>query len=245
MKTLARIVLFPGSILAIVALSCLPSNAAPIFSFYTGDPNVLNSGVTNIINPTGVSGFNSGNPYFSNLYQSFVVPVGGWTVEEVFSNDAVDFSTAQAEWEIRSGMSNGNGGTVVASGTSAATQTSTGLVASNGLTIYTIAVNGLSIALTPGTYWLTVAPVGSPDSGIVGTNGANSVDAGGTSNIANFPAIGFNFLAGGTSGTATTFSMGLIAASEADAVPEPGTLTLTAAAVVFLLMLRAGRKVLN
>ena len=102
MKTLARIVLFPGSILAIVALSCLPSNAAPIFSFYTGDPNVLNSGVTNIINPTGVSGFNSGNPYFSNLYQSFtVVPGGGWTVEEVFSNDAVDFSTAQAEWEIQ------------------------------------------------------------------------------------------------------------------------------------------------
>ena len=62
----------------------------------------------------------------------------------------------------------------------------------------------------------------------------------------NFPAIGFNFLVRWNQWNRhDVLAMGLIAASEADAVPEPGTLTLTAAAVVFLLMLRAGRKVLN
>ena len=57
-------------------------------------------------------------------------------------------------------MSAGNGGTLVASGTGAATQTATGFSA-YGYNEYTIQVSGLSVTLGPGTYWLTVCPLGA------------------------------------------------------------------------------------
>ena len=226
----------------LAAFSCLPLSASSITGFYTGDPDLPKTGLINIDNPSGVSGFNNGNPYFADVYQSFVVPAGGWTVDEVFSNDSMDFSTAAADWEIRSGVSSGNGGTLVASGSDvAATQTSTGLTDSTGLTIYTVAVSELDIPLSQGTYWLTVEPVGSPDSAIIGTSDANAVDAAGIA-IDNFPALGDNYLGPVGSAGATRFSMGLDIVSNESSAPEPGTMLLAAGAFLGLsLGLRARR----
>lgn len=243
--TLARTVLRFAAGLAccgLAALSCRPLNASSITGFYEGDPNLPTTGLTNIDNPTGVSGFNNGNPYFADVYESFVVPAGGWTVDEVFSNDGMDFSTATADWQIRSGMSSGNGGTVVASGSDAASiQTSTGLTDSDGQTIYTIDVGGLDIPLSQGTYWLTVEPVGTPDSAIIGTNGANAVDAAGIA-IDNFPAIGENYLGPVGSAGATKFSMGLDIVSNESSAPEPGTVLLAASAFLGLWLARKARR---
>jgi hypothetical protein len=220
------------------AFGCLPANADSILGFYTGDPNELASGVTNIINPTGVSGFNNGDPYFSNIYESFVVPAGGWTITGVFSDDSLDFTDTQAEWEIRKGMGSGNGGTVVASGTSPAIVTSTGLVDSpDGVTIYQVTVNSLSVTLGPGTYWLTVAPVGDGDSGIIGTNGANAVDAT-VANIANFPADGLNYFFDGQSKGISDFTMGAYISS----APEPNTLFLSGLVMSLTVALLAFRR---
>src|SRR4051794_16749528 len=63
-----------------------------------------------------------------NIYDNFdVTAPGGWTIDTVWSSDSMQFTgVTQASWSIRTGMSVGNGGTVVASGVGAATQTPTG-----------------------------------------------------------------------------------------------------------------------
>ena len=60
------------------------------------------------------------------VYDNFVVPVGqSWTITSVYSNDQIAYGATPttATWQIRSGMSAGNGGTLVASGDSSATET--------------------------------------------------------------------------------------------------------------------------
>ena len=103
----------------------------------------------------------------SRIYDDFVVPAGHtWTITGVFSNDVADpydpYGSRTASWEIRSGVSAGNGGTLVASGDGRDTISATGrnfnAFAPFAGTEYTNAVNGLSITLGPGTYWLSVAP---------------------------------------------------------------------------------------
>ncbi|MGZ4814012.1 MAG: PEP-CTERM sorting domain-containing protein [Terriglobales bacterium] len=69
-----------------------------------------------------------------------------------------------AYWEIRSGMSNGNGGSLIASGTGADIVTPTGR-GGFGYTEYQNLVSGLNINLAPGQYWFTVVPVAPNDGG--------------------------------------------------------------------------------
>ncbi|HEX3878446.1 MAG TPA: hypothetical protein VHW24_15760, partial [Bryobacteraceae bacterium] len=131
--------------------------ASPAFgSIYwnNGNPDLQGD----LLNGIGLLG-GSGN---SLVYDDFVVGAGGATVTGVFSNDALGSVMNLAEigtafWEIRSGVSDGNGGTLVASGTGAANVGSSG-VSILGNPIYQIGVNGLNVSLTPGTYWLAVAP---------------------------------------------------------------------------------------
>jgi GDP-mannose 4,6 dehydratase len=65
---------------------------------------------------------------------------------------------AVAFWSINEDVFAGNARTVVDSGTSPATSTPTGRAAFE-LTEYTVQVTGLSVTLTPGTYWLSVVPI--------------------------------------------------------------------------------------
>ncbi|MBS1834763.1 MAG: hypothetical protein JST65_18740 [Acidobacteria bacterium] len=117
---------------------------ADVIGFYGGDfdpsGNNLTNATTALINgsPTGIS-----------LYQAFVVPTGGWTVTELFSNNVMGFTPVSAYWEIRSGVSSGNGGTLLYSGT----DTTPGLAAT-GRSLFqfpewTVSVTGLSLALAP------------------------------------------------------------------------------------------------
>jgi len=99
----------------------------------------------------------------SEVLSSFVVPAGKtWTISGVFSNtlstvDVID--PAQADWSIRSGVSTGNGGTTLASGTNAAEYKPTGRNAF-GLNEYTVYVNLSStpVTLGAGTYFMEVVP---------------------------------------------------------------------------------------
>ncbi len=98
------------------------------------------------------------------IYDNFIVPTGStFTITGVFSNDAMyDHSAAStAYWEIRSGVSAGNGGTLLGSGDSTDTLTSTGqnfLVGGLAIPIYQNLVQVPTITLGAGTYWLAVAP---------------------------------------------------------------------------------------
>ncbi len=96
---------------------------------------------------------------FNRTYDDFIVPGGGWTITSVFAHaDMAPSGVTQASWEIRSAVSSGNGGCVVASGISNATVTQVATVG-GGTYIYLLQVSGLSVQLAPGKYWLSVTPI--------------------------------------------------------------------------------------
>jgi len=108
-----------------------------------------------------------GSGEFSRIYDNFTGPTSGqWTVTGLFCNTllATGLNTAitTAQWEVRTGVSEGNGGTVVVSGTNAATVTPTGR-SGFGFLEYQVLVSGLNVtldALPAGQfYFLAVVPV--------------------------------------------------------------------------------------
>ena len=99
------------------------------------------------------------------VYVPFAVPPNQtWIVTGLFSNDMLtrpNLSPPQIQWSISTGISQGNPGTIVASGTTKASLTPTGR-SWNGMDEYT-ALGLLSaselVSLTPGHYWMTAVPV--------------------------------------------------------------------------------------
>jgi hypothetical protein len=103
----------------------------------------------------------------SAVYVGFAVPANQtWTVAGVFSNNLAQASIAeiappQIEWSISSDVSQGNAGTVIASGTSKATLTPTGR-SWNNTNEYTVLGrlnSDQTFTLSPGHYWMTAVPV--------------------------------------------------------------------------------------
>ncbi len=79
--------------------------------WYNGDFN----GVNGLANEENTS---IGSGEFASVYDDFNVPSGpGWTVTSVFSDNLSSTNITGATWEIRQGISEGNGGTLIASGT--------------------------------------------------------------------------------------------------------------------------------
>jgi hypothetical protein len=144
-------------------------NPATKCLFYGGDfsDNALGPNIANgLANET--DSLVSGTPYGAATWVPFTVPSGQtWDVTGLFSNNLSTYGvldeaplqpTAAAYWEIMEDVEPGNAGTVVASGTNAATATPTGRAAFD-LTEYTVQVESLSVTLTAGTYWFTVVPI--------------------------------------------------------------------------------------
>lgn len=98
----------------------------------------------------------------ASVYDNFVVTsAGGWLVTSVFSDNLLNTTVTGATWEIRTGVSAGNGGTLVASGfTVAPVVTPTGR-SGFGFTEFMVQVP-VQVVLFPGpTFWLNVTPVGN------------------------------------------------------------------------------------
>ena len=81
------------------------------------------------------------------------VPIGS-----IWGNFQMNFIPTEAYYQIRSGVSAGNGGTLLSSGTLTVQVTPTGL-SQGGLPEYQV-IGNVSLSLTPGRYWLSMAPVG-------------------------------------------------------------------------------------
>jgi len=194
---------------ALLVATAQQSQAGPCHLWYNGDPNLV-AGFSNILNSNGDV----------RIYEDFVVTPNCSTICAVYSNNLMDFTTTSAAWEIRSGVGPGTGGTLVAGGVGVATQTPNGFDA-NGLTNYTIQVD-VNVTLTPGTYWLSVAPIGqgSEASLLSATFGANAVGAPIQNNNAIFNTSGFSWFPMAAIGLPTDYSMGVYA------VPEPSSLVI-------------------
>jgi PEP-CTERM motif len=180
------------------------------------------------------------------IYDEFIVPSGyTFTITGVFSNDAMNKAATTAYWEIRSGVSAGNGGTLLAHGDGTDTLTSTGQTFSfgglNPETIENNLVQGLNVTLGAGTYWLAVAPdVSNQNSYIVTTSGAGAVGhpAGNDGNsFISSTFFSMNFVPTSdpsVEGPGTwDYSMGIIGTS-VQSVPEPSSVILGLAGMVIM-----------
>jgi hypothetical protein len=120
--------------------------------FYGGDfnPRMWYSDSLSNENDASVDG----DPYGSAVYQNFIIPSGQtWNVTGLFSNDIMTVKPTSIYWEIRAGVSEGNGGHLLASGAGPDSYYLKG-----AFDEYTNTVNGLGLRLTPGRYWFTVVP---------------------------------------------------------------------------------------
>ena len=126
--------------------------------WYNGDFD----GVNGLANEQDTS---LGSGQFASVYDNFNVTGGGWNVTEVFSDNLENTNVTGATWEIRSGTTLlDTGGTLVASGmTAAPIVTATGR-SGFGFTEFQIKVTGLNVflpVLPAGQfYWLNVTPIG-------------------------------------------------------------------------------------
>ncbi len=182
-------------------------------------------------------------PAISNavVFDNFTLS-GTTTISGVFGN-FLDGGTQRGGglyWEIRTGVSAGNGGTLVAGGfSSSASSVATGN-SGFGLNEYHYEAGVSSFSLGAGTYWLGVAVDGGDgniyNSTTSGTNGVGGPLADGNSYF-NSTTFGANFQAASDFvGAPADFSMGLRGSS----VPEPAS--MAALGLGALAMLRRRRK---
>ena len=223
----------------VVLLALAPEPAAAGVLWYNGDLPAQGGATVNeqADSPVGAN----------NTFDDFVVnDPAGWTIDTVWSNDQMSITGVnQATWSIRSGVSVGNGGTLVAGGTAAATQTPTGRTGgATGFAEYAIEVTGLNVHLAPGTYWLSVSPVVGADpasglfrsynSGTLGLNAVNRPPSSLGNGLFNSTFLSFNFANFGND-----YSLGVAGTAVSTVIPEPSTLVMGAMAG-FLVLGRTG-----
>jgi hypothetical protein len=137
-----------------------PSYCAPVCLFYGGDTN------TSSPDDNGFANENTLLVPDTITLAAFSVPAGQtWTVDGLFINTITDgyngLDPSTSSWQINSGVSEGDGGTIVASGTS--TTGGTSFVPTGrfpfGFTEYTLKVKVTPpVVLSAGTYWTTIVP---------------------------------------------------------------------------------------
>jgi hypothetical protein len=178
------------------------------------------------------NGHNTSDPPDA-VHDDFNVTSTGWNITAIFSDDLLSTVVTGAIWEIRSGCSEGNGCTLVAAGsTPTPTVTPTGR-SGFGYLEYTVEITGLHINLAPGTYWLSVTPLGngSGHSFNTTTSGANCLGTPcGNDGNSWFDSVGpFD---------PRDFSMGVIGS----VIPEPETWALLGGGLSALLIAARWRR---
>jgi hypothetical protein len=176
------------------------------------------------------------------VYENFTVGGSGLYVTGLFGQYTADFLWTTATWEVRSGVSSGNGGSLLFSGVDAATQVATGGSAF-GNSIYNASVSGLNFFLTPGEYWFALAPT-SAGTGIgymTTTSGLNGQNANldGLSYF-NGAYFGEDFTESYIPGA--NFSLGVNGRLVESTVPEPATMTLLATGLAGLASARRRKR---
>jgi len=192
--------------------------------WYNGDLNHVNGLANERDSSLGIG-------QFAHVFGDFVVPTGQmWNVTGLYSNNYDSMTGVNSvEWSIRQGITDGNGGTLIASGTAGPGnfQVIFHNAGDFGYTEYSVNAFNLSgITLTAGTYFLNVTPIGSGNgrSFVSDTSGTGCIGnpCGNTSNSffdSNF--FGANYQPTSAQGQPGDFSMGV-----QGTIPEPATWAL-------------------
>ncbi len=205
--------------------------------FYGGQFDPFNQYANALANEnTAITG---GDPYGAAVYQNFYAE-SNISVTGLFTNNLSNFTPASGYWEIRSGVSENNGGTLIASGTGSVTNAPTGR-SYHGDNEYTNAVFGLSVDLPTDQYWFAVVPVCTTCQGEAFNTNTFGLFMIGKSDL---NQEYFNSPSGPTFTNANnvcphcefpTFSSGVYAVQN---VPEPGSLLLGSGAISMIGVLR-------
>lgn len=222
MKKFALLSVFVLFLTAFAAAQC-GSNCL----FYAGDLDL------NDPNQNGLANENdaivSGSPYGAATYQNFTLSSSA-TTSALFSNNLSGLNPSTAYWEIRTGVSEGNGGTLVASGTGSTSNVATGR-SDFGFSEYRNQVSA-TVNLTGGTqYWMAVVPQDPSNANRSfnsDTDGLNSVGTQ-TNNLQYFNSafFGANFTNANNEGAFAAFSQGVIGT-----VPEPSSMIMLGSGLV-------------
>jgi hypothetical protein len=211
------------------------AQAPPGSLWYNGDFNGVN-GLPNERNTTVTQ---------AAVYDDFdVTAPQGWHVTAVFSdnllfNNPPGCCITAADWEIRTGVSGGNAGTLVTSGTTNSPIVTFTFHAQNE---YMVEVTGLNVFLpmlpSGQHYWLNVTPVGNGTGGIYNstTSGLDCVGTpcGNDDNAfwnSTYFGVFFDHTSNHCDGC-NDFSMGVIGS----VIPEPATVALFTCGVGALLV---------
>jgi len=209
--------------------------AADVTDFYAGDFDSNNPNANGLANENDA--IVGGSPYGAATFQNFST-ANPLTIDDLFTNNLSTLTPTSAYWEIRTGLSEGNGGTLIASGTGSGgnfTHTPTSR-SGFGYTEYTDEVTGVNLTVGPGTYWFAVVPQALTQSGR--SFNSNTFDAGRilgpgittTDNMQfwNSAFFGANFTNANNEGVFQAFSSGFSISS----VPEPSSFIMLATGLI-------------
>lgn len=172
----------------------------------------------------------------SSTYDDFLVGAGGWNVNGLFGYFVTDVVLwSQADYEIRRGITPGDGGSLVFSGTATASQDPTGVIDGNGETEYLANLSGLSFFLSPGSYWMSISVVGS---GVGQAFVETTSGAGGTASLLNsddfFNSVDFgaNYVENIIGAYDFSYGVDGTAVVTSSVTPEPSTFVLVGLGLV-------------